>query len=237
MERDSERGKFLIYIVEDDDDIRELEYVSLSHRGYAVLGFANGELFQKAFSERKPDLAIIDLMLPGIQGEELIRQIRAESANDSVQLVIVSAKNMLADRIGGLDIGADDYIEKPFDIFEFLARINARYRRTRKPSRLTFEMLMLDDSTHTAAAKGRNLNLTDAEFAILRELMRKDGNVVARQELVAALWGKSTPLETRTIDMHINAIRKKIGAANAWVLQTVYGVGYRLARKPDAFAK
>lgn len=231
MEKSSERSNRLIAVVEDNEDIRSLEVLALNKEGYAVHSYGDGKSFLADFAKDKPDLVILDLMLPDIQGEEILKEIRKDPDNAEVQVIIVSAKTMLTDKVLGLDSGADDYIEKPFDILEFLARVNARFRNVPGNKKMEFAGLTLDPEAHEAFFKGSKLRLTNAEFAILKELIAKGGSVVSRQHLIQVLWGHVDPLTTRTIDMHIRSIRLKIDDREGKLLQTVYGIGYRLAEK------
>ncbi len=231
MEKGSDRDDRSVAVVEDNDDIRNLEVLALTKEGYSVRPFADGRSFLTGFAKDKPDLVILDLMLPDIQGEEILREIRKDTENAEVQVIIVSAKTMLTDKVLGLDSGADDYIEKPFDILEFLARVNARFRNVPGTKKMEFAGLTLDPNAHQAFFRGSELHLTNAEFAILRELIAKGGSVVSRQHLIQVLWGHVDPLTTRTIDMHVRAIRLKIDDREGKLLQTVYGIGYRLSEK------
>lgn len=224
-----------IYVVEDDPAIQTLEKTALSREGYSVLGVSTGKAFKEAFGGKRPDLVILDLMLPDIQGEDLLHWIRSNPMNDEVQVVIVSAKNQLADRVGNLDMGADDYIEKPFDILEFLARINARFRLKEAKSKVQAGDILIDIKAHKTFFKGKELKLTNAEYILLSELVNNAGNVVSRKALVEKLWGGTESLETRTIDIHVNNIRKKLDDDDGNLIQTVYGVGYRIAGGKTTF--
>lgn len=219
-----------IYVVEDDPSISALEKSALTKVGHNVTCFNNGTDFLKLFYIKQPDLVILDLMLPDIQGEELLKMLRSNSDYDSIPIVIVSAKNMLSDRVNNLDFGADDYIEKPFDLLEFLSRINARLRSVKKKEAVAGSGFTLDNGSHRVSYKGQFLHLTNSEFTLLSTLLADIGNVVPRSKLVESLWGGSNELETRTIDIHINNIRRKINDPDGNVIQTVYGIGYRIPK-------
>jgi two-component system alkaline phosphatase synthesis response regulator PhoP len=173
-------------------------------------------------------MVLLDMMLPDIPGQELIKKIRDNSQYDDMDVIIISANRMIIDKIDGLDLGADDYIEKPFDILELMSRINARVRRTRKSSKLEVGGLKLDLDKHICYKNGKQINLTPREFDILSLILSKKGAIVKREEVLTKIWGTDVSLETRTIDMHINSIRKKIGDTNASVIVTLYGVGFKV---------
>ncbi len=218
----------LIYIVEDDPAIQELEFTALSRQGYEVKAFSTGADFFKALEKERPNLCVLDLMLPDTTGENILRAIRVNGDYDGIQVVIVSAKNLLSDRVDNLEMGADDYIEKPFDIIEFIARINARLRRSSARTRVSSDGICVDEKTRSVRFKGENLKLTNAEFVLLAMLVKGQGAIVSRKDMVEKLWGSNGDVTTRTIDTHINSIRKKLGDVDGNLIQTVYGVGYKL---------
>lgn len=222
----------LIYICEDEPSIRRLETTALLRQGYRVKDFPNGTELLDEFNKKKPDLLILDLMLPDIQGEDILKTIRANSENDDVAIIIVSAKNMVADRVDNLDMGADDYIEKPFDILEFLARVNARLRVNESNKDVVVGDLKIITKAQKVFYKGNEIKFTNAEFTILHELALNNGSTINRKRLVELLWGGADSLTTRTIDIHVTNIRRKLGDSNGEFIQTVYGVGYRM-KKPD----
>ena len=219
---------YLIYSVEDDKDIAHIINLTLSKAGYQIEVFNNGKDFLNALKKKKPNMVLLDMMLPDIPGQELIKKIRDNSQYDDMDVIIISANRMIIDKIDGLDLGADDYIEKPFDILELMSRINARVRRTRKSSKLEVGGLKLDLDKHICYKNGKQINLTPREFDILSLILSKKGAIVKREEVLTKIWGTDVSLETRTIDMHINSIRKKIGDTNASVIVTLYGVGFKV---------
>jgi len=219
---------YLIYSVEDDKDIAHIINLTLSKAGYQIEVFNNGKDFLNALKKKKPNMVLLDMMLPDIPGQELIKKIRDNSQYDDMDVIIISANRMIIDKIDGLDLGADDYIEKPFDILELMSRINARVRRVRKSSKLEVGGIKLDLDKHICYKNGKQINLTPREFDILSLILSKKGAIVKREEVLTKIWGTDVSLETRTIDMHINSIRKKIGDANASVIVTLYGVGFKV---------
>src|SRR5574344_3148001 len=140
--------KGIIFSVEDDVDISRIINVSLSKAGYEVTSFENGKDFQEAFLQKRPDMVLLDLMLPDVQGLDILKSLRTDSQNDKIQVIIISAKRMLMDKVDGLDLGADDYIEKPFDILELISRVNAKFRRLAKPGKISYKGLTIDKAGH-----------------------------------------------------------------------------------------
>ena len=219
---------YLIYSVEDDKDIAHIINLTLSKAGYQIEVFNNGKDFLNALKKKKPNMVLLDMMLPDIPGQELIKKIRDNSQYDDMDVIIISANRMIIDKIDGLDLGADDYIEKPFDILELMSRINARVRRVKKSSKLEVGGIKLDLDKHICYKNGKQINLTPREFDILSLILSKKGAIVKREEVLTKIWGTDVSLETRTIDMHINSIRKKIADTNASVIVTLYGVGFKV---------
>lgn len=218
---------YLIYSVEDDKDISHLINVALSKQGYVVESFYDGESFLKRFSEQKPNLILLDMMLPDIQGGEILKTIRNNDENDDIQIIIVSANRMVMDKVDGLDLGADDYIEKPFDILELMSRVNSKARRFIKKQRIVCGNLILDVKKHEFYKDNELIKLTKKEFEIIELLMKKNGEVVSREELFNYIWGNDI-LESRTIDMHIKVLRQKINDTDGNIIQSVYGIGYKI---------
>lgn len=218
---------YLIYSVEDDKNISHLIHVTLSKQGYMVESFYDGESFLNQFRKQKPNLILLDMMLPSIQGEEILREIRNDEKNDDIQIIIISANRLVMDKVDGLDLGADDYIEKPFDILEFMSRVNAKARRSLKKQTIVCGKFMLDIRKHLFYQDGIEIELTNREFAIMELLMRKNGEVVSREELFHHIWGNEV-VESRTIDMHIKSLRQKIHDHDGKHIQSVYGIGYKM---------
>lgn len=212
--------QYEIYSVEDDSSIANLINITLTKQGYKVLSFSDGESFLKAFKEKKPDLALIDLMLPDMSGSEIIKTIRSDVSNDDINIIVISANRMIMDKVGNLDLGADDYIEKPFDLLELISRVNAHLRRRKKSDVLSVGNLSIDTSKRTCT-------LNDVD--ILTLLISSAGKTVTREQILKKIWGiDDKNLETRTIDMHIKSLRKKLNDVNQEIIVTVYGDGYKI---------
>ena len=218
---------YLIYSIEDDKNISHLINVALSKQGYIVESFYDGESFLKRFKEQKPNLILLDMMLPNIQGSEILKTIRDDESNDEIQIIIVSANRLVMDKVDGLDLGADDYIEKPFDILELMSRVNSKVRRFQKKQRIVRGDLILDISKHEFYKNEQLIELTNKEFEILKLLLKKNGDVLSREEIFNAIWGSGV-LESRTIDMHVKALRNKIDDNDGTIIKTVYGIGYKI---------
>ncbi len=218
---------YLIYSIEDDKNIAHLIYVALSKQGYKVESFSDGESFLERFEKQKPNLILLDMMLPNIQGDEILKKIRSFDENDDIQIIIVSANRMVMDKIDGLDLGADDYIEKPFDILELMSRVNSKARRFLKNRKIIIGNFTLDLKRHEFLIGNEKVQLTNKEFEIIALLLKKKGEVVSRDELFHAIWG-SDIVESRTIDMHIKSLRQKIGDSNGTIIQSIYGIGYKM---------
>ena len=218
---------YLIYSVEDDKNISHLINVALSKQGYVVESFYDGVTFLKRFNEQKPNLILLDMMLPNIQGGEILKTIRDNEENDDIQIIIVSANRMVMDKVDGLDLGADDYIEKPFDILELMSRVNSKARRFFKKQRIVRGNLILDIKKHEFYKDDVLIELTNKEFEVIELLMMKNGEVVSREELFNRIWGNDV-LESRTIDMHIKSLRQKINDTEGRIIKSVYGIGYKI---------
>ena len=215
----------VIYSVEDDKDIAKIINKTLSKQGYDVVSFYDGTSFIKAFDENKPDMVLLDMMLPDLSGAHLLQYIRKDSANDHIPVVIISANSLVTDKVDGLDMGADDYIAKPFDLLELMSRVNALFRRFKKASSFEYGKLVLDSESHICKYDGKTISLTIKEFDILALLLKNKGKVVSRDEILSSIWGNEE-LETRTIDMHIKSLRKKIN--DEGIIETIYGLGYKV---------
>ena len=219
----------LIYSVEDDINISKIIALTLKKQGYEVLSFSDGSSFLEAFSKRKPDLVLLDLMLPDIDGFDILRKLRADKDNDDIEIMIVSAKSQIVDKVDGLDLGADDYLEKPFDILELISRVNAKFRRNKKTSRISIDQVTVDLERRTCQVAGDEVALTNAEFTILYELMKASDKVVSRDSLLNVLWGDKDSYESRTIDVHVRSLRTKLKAQGKHIV-SVYGIGYRYTK-------
>ena len=215
----------VIYSVEDDKDIAKIINKTLSKQGYDVVSFYDGTSFIKAFDENKPDMVLLDMMLPDLSGAHLLQYIRKDSANDHIPVIIISANSLVTDKVDGLDMGADDYIAKPFDLLELMSRVNALFRRFKKSSSFEYGKLVLNSESHICKYDGKTISLTIKEFDILALLLKNKGKVVSRDEILYSIWGNEE-LETRTIDMHIKSLRKKIN--DEGIIETIYGLGYKV---------
>ena len=220
----------LVYIVEDDTDIREMETYALKSAGLSVDAFANSEAFFEMLSERLPDLVILDIMLPGEDGLSVLKKLRKEHTTHAIPIMMVTAKTSEADRVKGLDSGADDYLIKPFGIMELVSRCKALLRRSnRLMTVLAYETIEMDDERHRVTADGQDVELTFKEYSLLKFLLENCGATVTRERLMETVWGFAFTGETRTVDMHIKTLRKKLGRSGALIL-TVRNVGYQLGR-------
>ncbi|MBO8427596.1 MAG: response regulator transcription factor [Firmicutes bacterium] len=217
--------KRLIYSVEDDKDISYIIKMALENAGYEVKIFDNGEDFLKEFKEVKPDLILLDMMLPKIQGQDILKIIRADESNNDIDIIIISANKLVSDKVDGLNLGADDYIAKPFDILELVSRVNARFRKA-KSNVYKFRGVEINENKRSVTRNNEPIKLTNSEFDILLQLAKANGKIVSREALMSSLWGQNEAYESRTIDMHIGAIRKKLNDKE--IILTIHGHGYRI---------
>lgn len=216
-----------IFIVEDDDSIRTMLEYYLRSVGYDARGFASGEEFFAAKGPSVPDLCILDIMLPGMDGLEILRRLRADGSTAGVPVLMLTARSTELDKVAGLESGADDYMVKPFGIMELGARVKALLRRAapREGQTLRCGELELDPVAHEVRENGRSVELTFKEFELLRLLLSRQGAVLTRDEILQAVWGYDFTGETRTVDMHIKTLRQKLTGE---YIQTVRGVGYKI---------
>lgn len=217
---------YLIYSIEDDKDIGHIINLTLTKQGYQVVSFHTGEAFREAFKKKKPDMILLDLMLPDCNGFDLLKEVRNNHSNDDIEILIVSAKSQTLDKINGFDLGADDYIEKPFDLLELISRVNAKTRRHFKTKTLNVGNISINNATHVCTVKNKEIRLTNTEFTVLYYLLDNLNKVVSRDDILKALWGEEEAYESRTIDVHINSLRSKLGEDGKRIV-SVYGVGYR----------
>ncbi len=220
--------KGIIFSVEDDVDISRIINVSLSKAGYEVTSFENGKDFQEAFLQKRPDMVLLDLMLPDVQGLDILKSLRTDSQNDKIQVIIISAKRMLMDKVDGLDLGADDYIEKPFDILELISRVNAKFRRIKGGGFYACGNLSIDRDRHQVLLKGSDIQLTDSEFSLLFLLLKNQGQAVTREEIAEEVYEEKAVEESRAVDMHIAAIRRKLGDEEGKIIKTIRSIGYKI---------
>ncbi len=216
----------LIYCVEDDESIRELVLYALKNEGYDAVGFESGEGLVNA---KVPDLILLDIMLPGADGYSILKQLRKESQTREVPVIMLTSKTSEFDKVRALDMGADDYIPKPFGVMELLSRIRAVLRRAQPRSDavyLTAGGVSFDYEKHMVLANGKEVVLTPKEFDLLYYLMKNSGLVLTRDKIMNEVWGFDFEGESRTVDVHIRTLRMKLGDAGEYV-QTVRGVGYK----------
>ena len=221
----------MIYIVEDDAAIRELEQYALQSSGYEVQSFETSEPFWQAMRTAEPELVILDVMLPGEDGFSILKKLRNTPALRRLPIIMVTAKSSELDTVRGLDCGADDYITKPFGIMEFLSRVRAALRRSapeEKQNVYAFHEILLDNARHSVTVNGTHIDLTYKEYSLLRLLLENTNLVVTRETILQVVWGTDISVESRTVDMHIRTLRKKLGDAGRYIC-TVRKVGYKLA--------
>ena len=221
--------KRLIYFIEDDENINELERETLEKNGFEAFGFLEPKSFFKKLEVSKPELIILDLMLPGMSGYEVLKILKENKDTEEIPVIIVSAKSSELDIVRGLDMGASDYITKPFGLLEFISRVNVNLRKVgmHKNKILKARDLSLDIVKHKVFYKDIALDLTSKEYDIVQILLESVSIVVTRSKLLKHIWGYDFLVETRTLDMHIKAIREKLAAYTSDVyIETVRGVGY-----------
>ena len=219
----------MIYCVEDDASIREIELYTLRSMGFEARGFEDGSVFLAALKAKSPELVILDIMLPGLDGVELLRQMKTAPDWADIPVIIATAKGTEYEKVQGLDLGADDYLVKPFGMMEMVSRVKAVLRRCR-PKRdreiLTAGNLAVDLAEHTVTADGERIALTFKEFELLRLFLSAPGVAFTREQLLSSVWDSDYSGETRTVDMHIRTLRQKLGSYGA-MIETVRNVGYR----------
>ncbi len=226
----------MIYYVEDETNIRELAIYALKQAGLETKGFPSAEPFFEACHEKVPDLILLDIMLPRIDGLTILRRLREEPRTADVPIMMLTAKGSEIDKVTGLDAGADDYLPKPFGMMELISRCNALLRRSHRTTqkstdRITCGPISIDLSAHEAYAGGVKLELTLKEFGLLRKLMEDQGRAFSRSQLLRDVWDTDFMGETRTVDTHVLTLRKKLNDAcdgAGEYIQTVRGVGYRM---------
>ncbi|MCI6582391.1 MAG: response regulator transcription factor [Oscillospiraceae bacterium] len=219
----------MIFCVEDDDGIRELMIYTLSASGFEAKGFSDGSALMDELKINKPELIMLDIMLPGEDGLSILKKIRTNAATADIPVIMATAKGTEYDKVIGLDQGADDYLSKPFGMMEMISRVKAVLRRTqpnKKSSVLKYGGIVLNNSEHTAEAEGRRINLTLKEYELLKIFMENPGLVFTRDQLLYNVWGAEFAGETRTVDVHIGTLRTKLGKCGSCI-ETVRGVGYR----------
>lgn len=220
----------LIYILEDDKNIQEIEAYAIKGNGHDVRVFDNAESFDKGMLEGKPDLLLLDIMLPGEDGLSVLKRLRADSDTKQLPIILVTAKSSEIDTVKGLDLGADDYITKPFGVLELMSRIKAILRRIKPTSDdvlLKYKNIELDQDRRLCLVEGETVELTFKEYELLRLFLSHLGIVLTRETIMDAVWGTDFAGESRTVDMHIKTLRQKLGEAGSLIV-TVRNVGYKL---------
>ena len=217
----------LIYIVEDDSNIREIETIALKNSGYEVRAFENAKDFYRKIEERLPDLVLLDVMLPDENGYEIVKKIRKTPTTKNLPVIMVTAKTQEIDMIKGLDDGADDYIKKPFSIMELISRVKALLRRTSSEDAkvLVLDELRIDHERHMVHVGENLIELTFKEYELLRLLVSNVGVVMSRENIMIHVWGTDFEGESRTVDMHIKTLRQKLGDMGGRI-KTIRNVGY-----------
>ncbi len=223
----------MIYCVEDDAGIRELMIYTLQASDLQVKGLPDADAFWAAMEKEKPKLILLDIMLPGEDGISILKKLKAQSTTADIPVIMATAKGTEYDKVIGLDLGADDYLAKPFGMMEMVSRVKAVLRRAYKDEKtdiVAVGKLTLNPQTHTVKADGEKIILTLKEFELLHKFMRHPGRVYSREQLLSDIWGADYVGETRTVDVHIGTLRTKLGECGEYI-DTVRGVGYRLEER------
>ena len=227
-----------IFVVEDDDNIREMLLYALSSAGFRAKGFRDGEAFRNELMHDTADLLLLDIMLPGEDGLTILKRLKQATKTKALPVIMLTAKGSEYDRVSGLDLGADDYITKPFSILEVLSRVRAVLRRCGEESsshatELTIGVCSLHTDKRTVFVQGESVSLTFKEFELLRYLMLNEGIVLSRDCLLEKVWGFDYNGESRTVDVHIKSLRQKLGVGGQ-IIKTVRNVGYKLEGEDNA---
>ena len=224
----------MIYCVEDESAIRDLMVYTLKVSGFDAQGFENGIGFWAAMKEQKPELILLDVMLPGEDGLTILKTLRSSPMTADIPVIMATAKDSEYDKVVGLDSGADDYLVKPFGMMEMISRIKAVLRRTapKQAKVLACGGITLDESRHSVAVCGTSVSLTLKEYELLKLFMENTDRVFTREVLLSEIWGKDFIGETRTVDVHIGTLRTKLARAGG-LIETVRGVGYRMGERHE----
>ena len=217
----------LIFIIEDDDSIREIEEFALMNAGHKVLGFRCAKDFYKKIEDVIPDLCLIDIMLPDQNGNEIVRHLRRKADTKKLPIIMVTAKASELDLVKGIEDGADDYIKKPFSVMELISRVKALLRRTSadEVKELCLDGLIVNNAKHEVSIDGKPVELTYKEYKLLSLFIVNRGIVLTRDIMMDEVWGTDYAGETRTIDMHVKTLRRKLGAYGSRI-KTIRNVGY-----------
>ncbi len=225
----------MIYLVEDEASIRDLVIYTLKNSGFDIRGFSSGAEFWRAMGEKLPRLVLLDIMLPGGEdGLEILKKLRMAEATKRLPVMMLTAKSGEHDKVMGLDLGADDYLPKPFGMMELVARVRSLLRRADYADgreRFSVRNMTVDIPRHTVTVDGADVSLTIKEFDLLLLLIKNTGIVFTRDKILSAIWGYNFEGETRTVDVHIGTLRAKLGSAGD-LIQTVRGLGYKVG-EPD----
>ena len=220
----------MIYCVEDDASIRELMEYALRASGFRVMGIPDAAALWQRLGEQVPELILLDIMLPDEDGISILKKLRASPATAQIPVIMATAKGTEFDKVIGLDLGADDYLAKPFGMMEMVSRVKAVLRRS-KPAApapvLRYQSIELNEASHRVSVAGQKVELTVKEYELLRLFLKNPGAAFTRENLLSAIWESEFQGETRTVDVHIASLRTKLGAAGEYI-KTVRGVGYRL---------
>lgn len=224
----------VIYCLEDEDSIRDLMLYALNMAGFSAKGFADSKLFWEELKKERPELIMLDIMLPRENGISVLQKLRSSPVTADIPVIMATAKGSEYDKVTGLDLGADDYLCKPFGMMEMVSRIKAVLRRTQpkeKPAVLAYGDIVVDRSRHTVTASGQNILLTLKEYDLLTLLIGSPEQVFTRERLLSSVWGSDFVGESRTVDVHVGTLRTKLGVAGQQI-KTVRGVGYKMGVLP-----
>ena len=225
----------MIWCVEDDPSIREIEVYALNSTGLEARGFADGGEFWEALDTEQPELVLLDVMLPGEDGVAILKRLRSDERYREIPVIMATAKGTEFDKVQSLDFGADDYITKPFGMMEMVSRVKAVLRRSQPKQSaplLKLKSLTLDENQHTVTIDDQRVVLTYKEYELLRLFLSHPGMAFSREQLLQTVWNTEYAVETRTVDMHIRTLRQKLGDYGRYI-ETIRGVGYRLEDKYD----
>jgi len=224
-----------VLVVDDERDIVELVRYNLAQAGYRVVSAADGRQAIDLARRERPDLIVLDLMLPVLPGAEVARILKQDEKTRGIPILMLTARGEEVDRVVGFELGADDYVVKPFSPRELVLRVQAILRREGQETgegRIVYDPLVIDLEAHSVRLKGKEVGLTSTEFKLLQRLARRPGRAFSRDQLLSEVWGYGGDLETRTVDTHVKRLRAKLGEIGAWI-ETVRGLGYRF--RPAGF--
>lgn len=219
----------MIFCVEDDSSIRELMLYALRASGFQAEGFETAASFWNALGEGKPELILLDIMLPDEDGISILKKLRSFPKSSQIPVIMATAKGTEFDKVIGLDLGADDYLAKPFGMMEMISRVKAVLRRVNQNAvtLLTYKIIEMNEGSHRVTVSGKGIDLTVKEYDLLRLFLKSPGLAITRETILSSIWESEYLGETRTVDVHIAALRTKLGQAGEYI-RTVRGVGYRL---------